>query len=306
MSFKLLQFVFFCFIEKHAGLACIAGVAVGIFICFISSIQYKTPRLFTDLIQILHKLLLLTFFSLLFRPAFRLFLSYLYYFYCHFILGYWDSADIFIYSFDESRAPSNSLSPQENVHQVEEEENLPIPNQNNIPVPPLDPVDQYRLLYLDTELELFARIRNLENRLIEGLPPQLNHFEYETLVRGFLAETLTVPHYFTILTNELLDLTVLELEADLVEQLFDLFMGETPDRLSHILGESPFPEHAIRAEALEFIVNSLDHLNLGDPRSNFDRILLDGTLRNWVQDVQQHRHQSAFYGLFLDHFQGSI
>jgi hypothetical protein len=187
---------------------------------------------------------------------------------------------------------------------VEEEENLPIPNQNNIPVPPLDPVDQYRLLYLDTELELFARIRSLENRLIEGLPPQLNPSEYETLVRGFLAETLTVAHYVTTLTNELFDITLLELKADLVEQLLDLFMHEAADRLTHILRESPFPERAVRTEALEFIVNSLDHLNLSDPRSNFDRVVLDGTLRYWVQDVQQNRHQSAFYRLFLDHFKG--
>jgi hypothetical protein len=33
------------------------------------------------------------------------------------------------------------------------------------PVSPEDPVDQFRLLNLDTELDLFARIRLLESRL---------------------------------------------------------------------------------------------------------------------------------------------
>ncbi|KAM7460025.1 hypothetical protein LguiA_035955 [Lonicera macranthoides] len=67
-------------------------------------------------------------------------------------------------SSDESSAQSNSIMalPDENIHQEEplEEENIPLPNQNNLPFhpfDPLDPVDQFRLLNLDTEIELFAR-----------------------------------------------------------------------------------------------------------------------------------------------------
>lgn len=53
------------------------------------------------------------------------------------------------------------------------EENIPLPPFYPFtrPVSPEDPVDQFRLLNLDTELDLFARIRLLESRLIEGLPP---------------------------------------------------------------------------------------------------------------------------------------
>ena len=98
----------------------------------------------------------------------------------------------------------------------------------------------------------------------------------------------------------------MELKADLLEQLFNLLMGETPDRLNQILAESPFPERAIRSEALEFIVESLNQFHLSDPRSNLDKVALTGTLRYWLQDVQQNGHQSAFYLLFVEHFKGSI
>lgn len=72
---------------------------------------------------------------------------------------------------------------------------------------PLDVVDQFRILNQETELELFARIRLLENRFIEGLPPQMNLGEYEALVRGFLDDTLTIDHYRNVLSNELFDIT---------------------------------------------------------------------------------------------------
>lgn len=130
--------------------------------------------------------------------------------------------------------------------------------------------------------------------------------EYEALVRGFLDETLTIAHYSTTISNELFEISVFELKADLLDQLFNLLMRETTDRLNQILTESPFPERAIRTEALDFIVNSLNLLNLNDPRSNLDKEMLDGTLRYWLQDVQQNGHQSAFYLWFLDHFKGSI
>lgn len=162
----------------------------------------------------------------------------------------------------------------------------------------------------DRELELFARIRLLESRLIEGLPPQLNLGEYETLIRGFLDETLTIAHYSTTLNNELFDIAVLELKADLLENLFNLLMRETTDRLNEILAQSPFPERAIRREALDFIVDSLSQVNLNvnltDPRSNFEKQVLNGILRFWLQDVQLNGHQSAFYLRFLEHFKGSI
>ncbi|KAL2505779.1 Uncharacterized protein Adt_21400 [Abeliophyllum distichum] len=205
----------------------------------------------------------------------------------------------------ESSGQSNSLIPDENFHHEEPlENNVPIPNHNNLI--PVDVVDQFRRLNQEREVELFARIRLLENRLIEGLPPQLNLGEYEALVRGFLDDTLTIRHYSTTISNELFEIGVYELKADLLDQLFNLLMKETTDRLNQILTESPFPERAIRTEALEFIVDFLNQLNLNDPTSNFDKGVLNHTLRYWLQDVQQNGHQSAFYLRFLEHFKGSI
>ncbi|KAG8373707.1 hypothetical protein BUALT_Bualt11G0052700 [Buddleja alternifolia] len=168
------------------------------------------------------------------------------------------STDIFILhlSSDESSAQSNSIRtlPNANIDQEEPlEENIPLPNQNTLPFnsfDPFDPVDQFRLLNFDTELELFARIRVLESRLIEGLPPQLNLGEYETLVRGFLDQTISIPHYSTTLSNELFDIGVLELKADLLEQLFHLLIHESTDRLNQILAESPFPERQMLIKSL--------------------------------------------------------
>ena len=83
------------------------------------------------------------------------------------------------------------------------------------------------------EIELFARIRNLENRLIDGLPPQLTGGEYEALVRGFLDNTLTIEHYCNTIINELFEITVMEFKANLVEQLFDLLVSEPSDHHEH-------------------------------------------------------------------------
>lgn len=230
-------------------------------------------------------------------------------------MGYFDSAvaaDIFVFNFssDGSSAQSNSIStlplPDDNFHHEEPVED-PVPNVPNQNFHlPFYPVDQFRLQNLDTELGLFARIRLLESRLIERLPPQSNLGEYEALVRGFLDQTITIAHYSTTITNELFDISIFELKADLLDQLFNLLMRETPDRLNQILTESPFPERAIRTEALEFIGDCLDQLNLNDPRSNVDKEALTAALRYWLQDVQQNGHQSAFYLLFVEHFKGSI
>lgn len=170
---------------------------------------------------------------------------------------------------------------------------------------PLDVVDQFRILNQETELELFARIRLLENRLIEGLPPQMNLGEYEALVRGFLDDTLTIDHYRNVLSNELFDITVLELKANLLEQLVNLLMSETTGRLTQILADSPFPERAIRTEALEFINDFMSRLNLHEPRSTFEKRLVLAMLRYWIQDAQQYGNISAVYIEFLRHFLGN-
>jgi hypothetical protein len=81
-------------------------------------------------------------------------------------------------------------------------------------------------------------------------------------------------------------------------------MSETTARLTQILAESPFPERAIRSETLEFINAFLAKWNLADPRSPFEKGVLEHALR--LQDAQQNGHPSAFYRDFLEHFKGSI
>lgn len=173
------------------------------------------------------------FFLFLLHPVFRLFITCFYYFFlCHF---FWPSPDISICNsisdITQSSGNSNSINPAEHFQEDINPNNLhdehPIgenegPNHNGIPV---DVVDLFRRQNQEMELELFARIRLLENRMIEGLPPQLNLGEYETLVRGFLDDTLTIDHYYTTISNELFDITVLELKANLLEQLFNLLMS---------------------------------------------------------------------------------
>lgn len=97
----------------------------------------------------------------------------------------------------------------------------------------------------------------------------------------------------------------MEFKANLVDQLFHLLVSETPARLTQILSESPFPERAIRTEALEFITDFLSRLNLSDPGTRFEKAVLEHTLRYWLQDVHQNGHRSAFYVEFLRHFRGN-
>ena len=120
----------------------------------------------------------------LLRPVFRLFFTYFYYFFlCYFFGPYTDLNSIS--DITQSSGNSNSINPAEhfqepnNLHDEHPIGENEAPNHNGIPV---DVVDLFRILNQDMELELFARIRLLENRMIEGLPPQLNLGEYETLV----------------------------------------------------------------------------------------------------------------------------
>ncbi|PPR89039.1 hypothetical protein GOBAR_AA31659 [Gossypium barbadense] len=139
-------------------------------------------------------------------------------------------------------------------------------------VPAAQVLDNFRAQNEHVEAELFSRIRNLENRLIDRLPPQLNHGEYATLVRDNLNlnEAINIRNYH-----------ILELKANLQDQLFNLLLSEPDDRLIQILGESPFPERAIRREALEYIELKMGavNLNLENARSRFDKVLVEQVFR---------------------------
>lgn len=156
----------------------------------------------------------------------------------------------------------------------------------------------------DLEIELYARIRLLESRLIDQLPPQLNFGEYESLARDNLNQSINIQHYHSALSNELFDITVLELKANLQDQLFHLLLSEPDERLILILRESPFNERAIRTEALAFIEEKIEAINLANPRYQHEKILIEHTLRYWLNHLQEHGPRSLMYTGFVSHFRG--
>lgn len=90
-----------------------------------------------------------------------------------------------------------------------------------------------------------------------------------------------------------------------MDQLFSLLMSEPDARLTQILAESPFPERSIKPEALDYLNDHLTALNIRDPRSHFDKTILENFLRYCLEDVQQNGHNSIFYRDFLRHFKGN-
>ena len=158
----------------------------------------------------------------------------------------------------------------------------------------------------DREIELYARVRLLESRLIERLPPQLNSGEYESLVRDNLNQARNFMHYQSALSNEIFDITVLELKANLQDRLFDLLMAEPDERLLLLIRESPFPERAIRSEALSFIEERLDLLNIGNPHPHAyaEKVILQTTLEQWLNNLIQFNQNAIVYTEFISHFRG--
>lgn len=154
------------------------------------------------------------------------------------------------------------------------------------------------------EIELYARVRLLEARLIERLPPQLNSGEYENLVRDNLNQAKSVMHYQSALSNELFDISVLELKANIQDKLFDLLMAEPDEQLLAILRDSPFPERAIRPEALDFLEGKLNLLNLGNPHPHAygEKVLLQTTLELWLRNLIQFNRNAVVYTEFISHF----
>lgn len=272
----------------------------------------KIPRFRHIFYQIFHSMIIF----FLGRPLVRLAFAFFYLLFWNWLLVTAPFADIDLMHFfsDSLAVNSGSIADSNSVHNIPLNDppfnpndppfnaNDPQPNNN---VVPLDVVDQFRILNQETELELFARIRLLENRLIDGLPPQMNFGEYEALVRGFLDDTLTIGHYRNVLSNELFDLRLLEFKANLLEQLVNLLMSETTERLAQILADSPFREGSIRPEALSFINDFMSRLNLNDPHSPFDKRLVEAMLRYWIQDAQQNGNLSAVYREFLRYFLGN-
>ncbi|KAK9187626.1 hypothetical protein WN944_019024 [Citrus x changshan-huyou] len=135
---------------------------------------------------------------------------------------------------------------------------------------------------------LFHHIPN-----VEAAPAPFHHIpnvapfhngEYEALVRGFLKDIVSVRDYCNVLNNELFDITVFELKANLLEGLMNLLMSEPTDRLTQIFSNFPFvePDRVIRSEALEFINDFMSHFHIQEDaaQSPFERRLVDISVIN--------------------------
>lgn len=119
------------------------------------------------------------------------------------------------------------------------------------------------------------------------------HFgKYETFFRDYLDHAVNIHHYQSALNNELFDIIIMERKAHLQNKLLTLLVSEPDARLIKIGSQSPW---AIRPEALEFIENNMNSFNLHDPRSHYDKVLVEQTLRYCIQDAQRNGHRSAIY-----------
>lgn len=208
------------------------------------------------------------------------------------------------YVSESSLSTSNDNTSSSTTHIVESSPHSLIPPEN--PQPGGNLLSIFGTQDPGGETELYTRIRLLENRLIERLPPQQTPGEYENLVRDNLNQARNVLHYQSALSHELFDITVLELKANLQDKLFDLLINEPNERLLQILRESPFQERAIRSEALEFIEGRLDLLNLGNPHPHAypEKVLLQTTLEQWLHNLVEHNNNAIVYTEFISHFRG--
>lgn len=156
----------------------------------------------------------------------------------------------------------------------------------------------------DPELEVYARIRLLESRLIEDLPPQVESGEYEDLVRHNFKTAYNLGVYQMLLETELYEIKILEIKGDLVELLGSLLLSEPEGRLLRILRDSIFRENKLKEEALSFVQDKLLSWDLGDPRDRPTRIILEYTVTYWRNDLRNRGSDSDFYKGFLAHLRG--
>lgn len=186
------------------------------------------------------------------------------------------------------------------------------PSDSNMGWPPnAEPQNENLLSFFgninpDLEMELYARIRLLENREIDRLPPQETPGQYEALVRDHLNNTISIPHYQSALKFEIFDIYVLELKANIQERLFNLMLQEPDTHLSTIFKESPFNEGAIREEALSFLEEQIETLRLSNPQTPFDKSLLQTNLTTWNTQLQEFGSNSYLYIGFVEHFRGKL
>lgn len=171
----------------------------------------------------------------------------------------------------------------------------------------ISPAGQFRLLNAGMEQELVHRIHLLEDRMIDGLPPQLNRGEYEALVKSFLDDSISISieNYTKIIYKEIYERNIMELRGDIVERLKFLFLNEPLETCMQILRDSPFRENEIQKQSLEFLDDLISRFGLSDPRSPVDRAMLESLLGSWSQSLhQQGAHDCRISQDFVKYFKG--
>jgi len=153
-----------------------------------------------------------------------------------------------------------------------------------------------QVIAAESEHNIYARIRNMENQHYYNLPPQNNVGDYETLVRQHFDRALNVEHYLEIWNKEFQELNFLETQALLQDKLHELLLKER--KIENIISLSPYDN--IRKEAYFFIKQKVEPLqSLEFP---FQRNLMDGCLNSFKEDLNANGRESGFYREFYRHF----
>lgn len=160
-----------------------------------------------------------------------------------------------------------------------------------------DSLSTYRnVIAAENEAEIYDRIRVLENQHYYNIPPQNNQGDYERLVREHFDQAINVDHYRFIWDREFQELVFLEKKALLQDRLHLLMINE--QNIDRIMEMSPYTD--IRAEAYHFLQNKLEPVN--DLSHAYQRHIMDGSLNNFIQQINQHDRQSDIYREFYRYF----
>lgn len=152
------------------------------------------------------------------------------------------------------------------------------------------------LIAAENEAEIYRRIRFLENGAYYNLPPQNTPGDYAALVRENFNSAINVAHFRSIFDREYFELQVLERKGLVQDKLLNLMLEE--ENIEEIFLQSPYSN--IRKEAYHFLEDKLQPV--GDPRHAFQRNLLEGSLRFFLQDLAERGKHSSVYQDFLSYF----
>ena len=154
--------------------------------------------------------------------------------------------------------------------------------------------------YANHPYEIYQRIRILEARGYENVPPQNHPGEYEELVRGNLSRAWNMGRHFydTIFMNEYFELRVLERKGLLQDGLTNLMLSEP--NLSRVLELSPYSN--VRQEAYHFIQDRFPPIFLNSLDLSPSRFVIEDSL-NCLRSITTNLDRNhSFYKEFYRHF----